>query len=106
MSRPVKPSSSEAEAALDARRHEAAESPGDLQLELASLERRPLLLVAAAAIAVAGVPVLHCTSLCLLARAFRSKWCLVLQGRRELVCGWRVCKAELIYSASFLGTFR
>ena len=43
------------------RRHEAAQQgPGDLQLELPPLERRPLLLVAAAAIA--GVPVLHRSS--------------------------------------------
>ena len=43
------------------RRHEAAQQgPGDLQLELPPLERRPLLLVAAAAIA--GVPVLHGSS--------------------------------------------
>ena len=43
------------------RRHEATQQgPGDLQLELPPLERRPLLLVAAAAIA--GVPVLHGSS--------------------------------------------
>ncbi|BAH91368.1 Os01g0834950 [Oryza sativa Japonica Group] len=38
--------------------HEAAQGLGDLQLELPPLQRRPLLLVAAAA--VAGIAVLHC----------------------------------------------
>ena len=41
------------------RHHEVAQQGlGDLHLELPPLERRPLLLVAAAA--VVGVPVLHC----------------------------------------------
>ena len=54
------------------RRHEAAQQgPGDLQLELPPLERRPLLLVAAAAIA--GVPVLHRSSASLLPRRLAAR---------------------------------